>query len=54
MFWLFYDNVDTLGTLARTVGEETFRPLAQDCVASGRVRDHHSHIGLVRDHHTCR
>ena len=29
---------DTLGTLARTVGEETFRPLAQDCVTAGMVR----------------
>ncbi len=29
---------DTLGTLARTVGDNTFRPLALDCVTAGKVR----------------
>ena len=27
--------LDTLGVLARTVGEENFRPLAQECVQLG-------------------
>ena len=29
---------DTLGTLARTIGEDMFRPLAQDYLALGMVR----------------
>ena len=35
--------IDTLGTLARTVGEETFRPLARDCVAAGKVSGRHQY-----------
>ena len=30
-------HTDTLGTLARTIGEESFRPLAEDCIGLGMV-----------------
>ena len=31
-------DADTLGILARTITMENFRPLAQECIATGMVR----------------
>ena len=42
---LCYIIVDTLGTLARTIGQEHFQPLAQECVLLGMVRQ--LNIGCV-------